>query len=82
MLEHVGRWALGLYEPSVPPDLRLTETRPADSGLTQIVSQVEIPPDRRERLRGYQQRQHDQRSELQELITAGELADLEAPDGR
>ena len=75
MLTGLSRWALGLYQPSVPADLRLTETGQSESGLTPIVSAVEIPAERRERLRHYQQRQHDRRSELQEYIVARDVAD-------
>lgn len=79
MLGSFSRWALGLYQPSVPADLRLTELGSSSSGLTPIVSAVEIPPERLERIRGYQQRQHDRRGELQELMGAREIAEHERP---
>lgn len=69
MLTRFGRWALGLYPPSVPVDLRLTDVRPVESGLSQIHStRVALTDADRSRLQRYQQRQHDTRNELTELI--------------
>jgi hypothetical protein len=77
MLSRLGRWALGLYPPAVPTDLRLTEIRPTDAGLSQIVSKVEIPASVMAKLRTYQQRQHDTRGRLQEMIQEREMIEME-----
>ena len=73
MFARFGRWALGLYPPSAPADLRLTDVRASGEGLTQIVSAVELSAHDRERIQTYQQRQHEARNTLQEMQMAREL---------
>jgi hypothetical protein len=75
MLDRLGRWALGLYEPSAPPDLRLTETPLTSQGLTPIISKVPIPDVRRSELQRLQQRAHDRGNQL--VIEMGALEEAE-----
>lgn len=75
-LSRFGRWALGLYPPSIPADLRLTDVRPMDAGSSQIVSRVEMRDVDRQRLQEYQQQQHATRNELGALV--GERETIEA----
>lgn len=77
MLSKFGRWALGLYPPSIPSDLRLTDIRPLDAGHSQIVPKVEIREEDRRRLRAYQQEQHAIRDELQALGLERETIELD-----
>lgn len=76
-LSQLGRWALGLYPPSIPADLRLTDVRPMDAGLSQITSKVEMRDVDRQRLQEYQQRQHDTRNELGVMTGEREIIEAE-----
>lgn len=73
MLAGVVRFMFRDYMPAAPEDLRLTETEVSPSGLTRVVSQVEIPSDRRVVLERFQQRQHDMRNELQHYVGEREI---------
>lgn len=73
MLSRFGRWALGMYPPFTPADLRLTDVRPVEHGLTEIRSVVEIPEADRRMLQEFQQQQHETRETLQESMLAREI---------
>lgn len=76
-LSRFGRWALGLYPPSVPDDLRLTDIRPVGDGQSMIVPAVEIGEQDRLRLRAYQEQQHAVRDQIQESLASRELRERE-----
>lgn len=73
-LSRFGRWALGLYGPAVPDDLRLTEATILDSGHTEVRPKVQIPVERTRKLAARQQRQHDRLNELQAIVGETEIA--------
>lgn len=75
MLSRFGRWALGLYPPFAPGDLRLIDVRPSEHGLSEIVSKVEISESDRRMLQEFQRQQHDTRDTLQESMLARELVE-------
>lgn len=73
MLSRWGRWALGMYPPFTPADLRLTDVQPVEHGLTEIRSVVEITEADRRMLQEFQQQQHEMRDTLQESMLAREI---------
>lgn len=73
MLSRWGRWALGMYPPFTPADLRLTDVRPVEHGLTEIRSVVEITETDRRMLQEFQTAQHEMRDTLQESMLAREI---------
>jgi hypothetical protein len=77
LLSRFGRFVLGLYSPFTPEDLRLTDVTPSIGGLSQITSRVGMSEADQQRLAGYQQQQHDIRDQLQESLSARELAEME-----
>lgn len=84
MLSRFGRWALGLYPPSVPADLRLTDVQAVNGEHSQIVAKVEITDADRRRFQAYQQQQHATRNQLGILISEREVIEVEQgkqPDG-
>lgn len=78
-LSRFGRWALGLYGPSVPDDLRVTDAVILDTGYTEVRPRVTLPADRARRLAARQERQHARLNELQFYVSVGELDAQEPP---
>ena len=73
-----GKWALGMYPPSTPEDLRITDTISTPGvEFTQIHSTPEIPKERKARLISRQARQHQRRNEALEVLGYLELQDIE-----
>lgn len=79
MWSRFGRWALGLYPPFAPADLRLTDVRPVESGLSQIVAKVEITDADRRLLQEFQRQQHATRDTITESMLARDLAAGKGP---
>lgn len=80
MLSRFGRWALGMYPPFAPADLRLTDlrltdVRPTEHGLTQIVSKTEMSEADHCMLQEFQRQQHATRETVQESMLAREIAE-------
>lgn len=73
MLSRFGRWALGMYPPFTPADLRLTDVRPVEHGLSEIRAVVEITEADRRMLQEFQAAQHETRETLQESMLAREI---------
>lgn len=76
-LSRFGRWALGLYGPAVPDDLRLTDTEILDTGHTEVRPRVQLPADRARRLAARQERQHARLNELQHFVGETEIEQIE-----
>lgn len=77
MLSKFGRWALGLYGPSTPDDLRLTDAVVLETGRTEIRPNVTIPAERAKRLAARQERQHARIQELQFYVSEDAVAGLD-----
>lgn len=57
---------LWLFPPAAPTDARVTQAPPTAEGMTPMVTDADIPPDRRAVLLGVQEHQH----RILNLITA------------
>lgn len=69
----VSAWfRLWLFPPATPVAARLTDA-PATEGITPVVSEVEIPPDRLAVLKSVQERQHRIINRLQKARLRREL---------
>ncbi len=73
MLSRFSRWALGMYPPFTPAELRLTDVKPVEVGLSQLVSKVELTEADRAMLLEFQKLQHATREALQESMLAREI---------
>ena len=77
MLERVARWALGMYPPSVPDDIRLTDVRSMDAGRSEIVGRVTMSLEDAAKIRRHQERHHGISDHLQALTSEYEVEVLE-----
>lgn len=71
------RWALGMYNPAAPDDLRLTEIGPVTEGVTEVISNPVIPEERRRKLIARQERQHLRRNQIMLAFGEAELEEIE-----
>lgn len=77
----VSAWfRLWLYPPASPVSARLTDA-PSTNGLTPVVTDVEIPPERLAMLKTIQERQHAIINRLQAARLRREHAARRAGDG-
>lgn len=62
----ISAWfRLWLFPPAAPIDARLTNAPATSEGITPVVSDVEIPPERLRIIKEVQRRQHDIINRLQ-----------------
>jgi hypothetical protein len=77
LLSRFARFALGLYSPFTPDDLRLTDVEPSPLGVARITSKVGMSDHDHKRQEAYQQQQHATRDQLQDSVLAREIAEME-----
>ena len=80
----LGEWfRLWLFPPAPPVDARATTAPQMEAGtMTPMVTEAEIPPERRALLLGVQQRQHEIISRLTAARARRQMAEIERAERR